>query len=292
MPASATQTAIPYGPEPHQILDLRLPDPAGYPGPRPVIVYAHSGGWIGGERANVPDVLLTQVGRGYAVASVEYLLAHVTPDGQSVAAFPGAVWDVKRAIRFLKANAATWSLDPGRVVLAGGSAGGYLAAFAGATAGLFEPPDLRPTTNQLRDSSVTAVVDLVGPSNLVSFERTDNAWAAPLAAAFLGCATPSDTNPLPCPDDILDTASVWPYVDSADPPIFMAYGADDGLVVATTQGEPLAQAWIEAHLGQTGIVVYDVIQGAGHNLPFDDTVTPISEFLDRVALVHQRNTAI
>jgi acetyl esterase/lipase len=254
-----------------------------------VIVYSHSGGWIGGDLTNVPDVLLAQVGRGYALASLGYLLATVTADGQPVAAFPGAVWDVKRGIRFLKANAAQWNLDPARVVVAGGSAGGYLAAFAGATAGLFEPPELRPTSNRLRDSSVIAIVDIVGPTNLASFEHTDNAWAAPLASAFLGCATPSETQPFTCSADILDTASVWPYVDRADPPIFMGYGADDGLVVPATQGEPLARAWTVEHHGEPGSVVYDVVPGAGHTLPLDGTMIPISNFLDRTTVARSRS---
>ena len=141
-PAVGDQIGIPYGPEPHQILDLRLPDASEYRGARPVIVYLHSGGWIGGERGNVPEVVLTQIGRGYAVASADYRLATATPDGQRPASFPGVIWDVKRVVRFLKEKATTWNLDPRRIVLTGTSAGGYLAAFAGATPGLFEPPDL------------------------------------------------------------------------------------------------------------------------------------------------------
>ena len=72
----------------------------------------------------------------------------------------------------------------------------------------------------------------------------------------------------------------------------MAYGADDGLVVATTQGEALARVWVDAHHGQTSSVVYDVVRGAGHNLPFDETITPISDFLDRVSLAQGRATGL
>jgi acetyl esterase/lipase len=281
-PVVGDQMALPYGSEPYQVLDLRLPDATVYPGARPVIIYLHSGGWIAGDRTNVPDVALVQVNRGYAVASVDYRLATATPDGQPNPSFPGVIWDVKRAIRFLKTNATTWNLDPRRVILMGGSAGGYLAAFVGATAGLFEPPDLPTTSNERRDSSVKGVLDLVGPTNLVSFEQTDHPWAAPLTASFLGCATPTATNPMTCPDDRLATASVLPYVDSSDPPIFLGYGADDTLVVAATQGEPLARVWTDTHAGNTGSVSYDVVAGAGHILPFDDTVNPITEFFDRV----------
>ena len=140
--------------------------------------------------SSVPDVALAQVARGYAVVSIDYQLATMGSDGQPVASFPGAIWDVKRAIRFVKANARVWHVDPRRVILMGASAGGHLAAFVGATAGLFEPPDLPTTTNPRTDSSVTAIVDLVGPTDLETFERTDHPWAAPLTASFLGCAAP------------------------------------------------------------------------------------------------------
>jgi acetyl esterase/lipase len=263
-------------------LDLQLPEARVDPCARPVIVYLHSGGWIAGDRSNVPDVALTQIDRGYAVASVDYVLATATPDGQPQASFPGAIYDVKRAIRFLKANATTWNLDPRRVVLMGGSAGGYLAAFVGATSGIFEPPDLPTTSKAWRDSSVTAIVDLVGPTDLVSFERTDHPWAAPLTASFLGCPAPTATDPVSCPDDVLETASVIPYVDPTDPPIFLAYGADDTLVVAATQGETLARVWSQAHHDDTSSVSYDLVEGAGHTLPFEDTVEALTEFFDRV----------
>ena len=134
-----------------------------------------------------------------------------------------------------------------------------------------------------RDSSVSAIVDLVGPTDLETFERTDHPWAAPLTASFLGCAAPSDTNLLTCPDAIVREASVAPYVDNTDPPIFLAYGALDTLVDAGTQGEPLAQVWKDAHHGTPTSTSYDVVEGADHNLPFEDTVTPITDFFDRVS---------
>ena len=186
---------VDYGPEPFHVLDLALPDTGAFAGPRPLIVYVHSGGWVAGERSNVPQEAVDQVARGYAVATLDYRLAGTSPDGKPVNVFPGAIWDVKRAIRFLKSNATTWNLDPRRVVLVGASAGGYLAAFVGATPGAFEPPDLPAVTNRRRDSSVQGVVDLVGPTDLVTFQSTDHEWAAPLTASFLGCpARNRDTN--------------------------------------------------------------------------------------------------
>jgi acetyl esterase/lipase len=253
-----------------------------FPGPRAVLIYLHAGGWIAGDRTVIPDMVTAQVARGYALASVDYRLATVGPDGQLVGSFPGAIWDVKRAIRAVKANAKTWGIDPDRVILVGASAGGHLAAFVGATRGLFEPPDLPFTRDALRDSSVRAVVDLVGPTDLTTFERTDHPWAAPLTAAFLGCERPSESNPLTCPDDKLEAASVAPWVDHTDPPIFLAYGAHDGLVVPATQGDPLARVWLAAHHRNQESVTYQVLEDAGHTLSGDKLLAALGEFVDRV----------
>ncbi len=274
------ENGIAYGPQPYQVLDLRLPDPITYPGLRPVIIYVHSGGWISGERNSVPEVALAQVARGYALVTIDYQLATLGSDGQNVSSFPGAIWDVKRAIRTVKANAGIWAVDPQRVILMGASAGGHLAAFVGATAGQYEPPELPTTSNPSHDSSVAAIVDFVGPTNLETFERTDHPWAAPLTASFLGCAATTPANLFTCPDAIVNEASVAPHVDKTDPPIYLAYGADDALVVAATQGAPLAQVWLDAHHGNPTSTTYLVIEGAGHTLPYEDTVVSLTNFFD------------
>ena len=71
---------------------------------------------------------------------------------------------------------------------------------------------------------------------------------------------------------MLIVASVAPYVDRSDPPILLAYGTDDRLVEATTQGAPLAQVWLDAHDGDPNSTTYWAIERAGHTLP--STTTP------------------
>ena len=247
-----------------------------------MLVYLHAGGWIAGDRTGVPDVVTAQVARGYALASVDYQLATVDASGRPIPSFPGAVWDVKRAIRFLKANAEAWSLDPLRVVVVGTSAGGHLAALVAATRGALEAPELPPTRAPRRDSSVRGVVDIVGPTDLATFQPTDHPWAAPLTASFLGCPAPTDGQSGTCASDQLRRASVATYVDRSDPPILLVYGALDTLVVPATQGEPLARIWRDAHGGDPDSASYLVIETAGHTLPSEDTLGPLTTFLDRV----------
>jgi hypothetical protein len=103
---------IPYAAQsPNQILDIYLPPDGG--GPFPTVVFVHGGAFILGRKRD--DQLLQVIGgigRGYAVVSVEYRLA-------DEAKYPAAVFDVKAALRFLRANAATYLHDGDRFALCG-----------------------------------------------------------------------------------------------------------------------------------------------------------------------------
>jgi acetyl esterase/lipase len=221
----------------------------------------------------VADVAAAQVARGYAVASVDYRLA--TPGGGG--SFPAAVYDVKRAIRFLKARAGAWGLDPTRVILMGSSAGGHLAALSGASVGQLEPNFTGALAGV--DSSVVAVVDIVGPTDLTRFSTTPHPWAAPLTDEFLGC--PIRNGPAACPPKLLRMASVATYISAASPPIFLAYGAADNLVVPSTQGAPLARAWTQVHHGDPRSAIYEVVPGGGHNIGIGQIdMRDLDQFLD------------
>jgi acetyl esterase/lipase len=274
--SAETIRAVRYGPEPYQLLDLYLPAQGRPEQLVPTIVYLHSGGWIAGSRADVPAPALAQLARGYAIASVDYQLA--SPGGTG--SFPGAVYDVKRAIRFLKAGAQRWGLDPARMILMGTSAGGHLAALSGASVGRLEPVVTGPLAAV--DSRVAAVVDIVGITDLTTFSVTPHPWAAPLTAEFLGCEMRNGR--AACPANRLREASVAPYVSAASPPIFMAYGAKDNLVVPATQGAPLVHAWVQAHHGDPRSVVYEVVPGGGHNIGDRQLdMRSLDHFLDHAA---------
>ena len=85
-------------------LDLYLPAKAEHP--LPVIVWIHGGGWEGGGKEDCHAVPL--VGKGYAVASINYRLSQH-------ALFPAQIEDCKAAIRWLRANAKKYSLDPDHI---------------------------------------------------------------------------------------------------------------------------------------------------------------------------------
>ena len=102
--------------------------------PRPLVVFVHGGGWwTANQRAasaflDFPAVLANLVQRGYVVASIEYRLSGEAP-------FPAQLHDLQEAVRFLRANAARFGIDPAKVVLWGISAGAQLAALDAVTCG-------------------------------------------------------------------------------------------------------------------------------------------------------------
>lgn len=117
---------IPYAAvSPREYLDLYLPNT---PGKKPLLVLVHGGGFLYGDSQTRQVQWMYRYfrQRGYACASVNYRLAQEAP-------WPAAIEDVKAALRFLRANAASFGIDADRFAIWGESAGGYLAAMAAVT---------------------------------------------------------------------------------------------------------------------------------------------------------------
>jgi acetyl esterase/lipase len=138
-----------------QKLDLYLPK-AGTN--LPLIIIIQGGAWLGGNKEM--DVPLDYLARGYAVASINYRLSQH-------ALFPAQIEDCKTAVRWLRANAAKYSLDPARFAAWGKSAGGHLAALLGTT-GDVKPFDVGE--NLSFPSRVQAVVDYFGPTDFLQMQ--------------------------------------------------------------------------------------------------------------------------
>jgi acetyl esterase/lipase len=148
---------------PAQRLDLYVPGDA--PPPIPVLMYVHGGMWSTGDKTAPEYAPLLQpiLRHGYAVASINYRLS-------GEAKFPAQIQDAKAAVRWLRANASGYGLDPDRIAAFGDSSGGHLVALLGSTNGLrkFEAPWLG---NAGVSSRVQAVVDWFGPVNLLTMDR-------------------------------------------------------------------------------------------------------------------------
>ena len=122
----------------------------------PAIVYVTGGGFINANKDNGIQLRMHLAEAGYVVASIQYRVA-------PTARFPEPLEDVKSSIRYLKAHADQFGIDPERIGIIGGSAGGYLAAMAATTSGTttFDKGD-----NLQAGSDVKAAVDLYGLSDL------------------------------------------------------------------------------------------------------------------------------
>ena len=139
-------------------LDLYLPA-NGSTAPHPAIVFVHGGGWRAGVRANFAPMAIRMAERGYVAATISYRLSPEAP-------YPAAVNDAKAAVRWVRTHAAEYGIDPGRIAIAGGSAGGQIAALTAVTNGEARfDPDGGPVP-----SGVQAIVNIDGLSDFTSEE--------------------------------------------------------------------------------------------------------------------------
>jgi acetyl esterase/lipase len=178
----------------------------------PALLNVHGGGWTKGDKAAGAGTreIGEMVRRGYLVAAVNYRLA---PEYK----FPAQIEDVKCAVRFLRANARAYGLDPERIGAWGGSAGGHLVSLLGLTD---RSAGLEGSGGYMDKSSrVQAVVDMFGPSDLTQIFNGAN----PRILQEVFSVTGPDS-------EILKWASPVTYVSSDDPPFLILHGAKDALV--------------------------------------------------------------
>ena len=172
----AFEPGVEYADPDGQHLKLDLARPKAGDGPFPAVVCIHGGGFRAGSRESYDALCVRLAQKGYVAVTVSYRLA---PKYQ----FPAAVHDTKAAVRWVRANAARYKVDPDRVGATGGSAGGHLAQFLGVTAEVkeFEGDGGNPGVS----SRVACVVNVYGPSDFTKSygKSVDAAEVLPL---FLG----------------------------------------------------------------------------------------------------------
>ena len=218
------------------LLDAFVPGGAG---PHPAVVLVHGGGWRSGSRggwARTGHALATE---GIAAFAIDYRLS-----GEAV--FPAARNDVLDAVRWIRANAALFSIDPGRIGLIGGSAGANLSLLAAT----FGDGALD------HDARVAAVVawsppvDLTAPATPLLEELT---------TAYLGC------EPSRCPTRA-KTASPTSHVDPSDPPALVV--ASDAELVPATEAERMVAELGAAEVDHRLVV----LSGDAHGSAYRDEV--------------------
>ena len=158
-PGVELQAGIEYGKGGEKPLVLDLFKPKQLKHPVPGLILIHGGSWSGGSRKHNGVYCRHFAQKGYVVATIDYRLSGEAP-------FPAAIQDVNCAIRWMRANAAKLGVDPNKIGLVGGSAGGHLAMLAAYSADTNDP-ELQGTGGHPGVSTrVQALVDLYGPNSL------------------------------------------------------------------------------------------------------------------------------
>ena len=205
------RAGVAYGPLPMQQGDLYLPAEAR--ARRPAVVVIHGGGWVEGSRAGDGGLSQLLAAQGLVAFNIDYRLANLAqPDTR----WPAQLVDAQLAVRFLRAHAGEFGIDPARIGAVGDSAGAQLAVFLGVLprvvpgdmAGLYA--DQRP--------DVMAVVDQFGPMDLGGM----GSYAAPSLQAMFGTAD--------VPGTTLLTASPLPSVGAHSAPVYIIHGEADQTV--------------------------------------------------------------
>ncbi|MCX6951917.1 MAG: alpha/beta hydrolase, partial [Verrucomicrobia bacterium] len=239
-------------PERAEKLDLYLPVPPAAGKLSPGIVWIHGGGWTGGIKteARAKEFCTTLANAGYVAVSVEYRLG----DG----AWPTNLHDCKNAVRFLRAHAAEYHLDPERIAVAGGSAGGHLSLMVGLTG---DVPEFEPTGAATPypgvSSRVRASIDMYGIANLLTRQEVDakgvptGKFRAAGPAKVFGSADPAAA--------VYRRASPVTHITKNSLPILILHGTID-TTVDRTQSEELDRV-----LTQHGVPhEFVMVEGAGH----------------------------
>jgi acetyl esterase/lipase len=180
----------------------------------PVVVWVHGGAWRSGSKDDVPVKGWTE--QGLAIASVDYRLS---PEAQ----FPAQIHDIKAAIRFLQANADKYAIDPDKIIVAGSSAGGHLAALVGVSNGVKELEG-NVGVSADRPARIRATVSFFGASNLESIlgQSTEHGLSVRVPALKLFLGDTPDKKP-----DLARLASPVVHVDATDPPLWLIHGDAD-----------------------------------------------------------------
>lgn len=242
-------------------LDIAMPK--GLEKPVPAVVHVHGGGFAGG--ASSPRQAVRYAAEGFIGVSINYRLSGVAP-------FPAAVQDCKAAIRWLRANAEKYHIDPDQIGIWGTSAGGHLVAIVGTSGG--DQYLEGYGGNAEFSSDVQAVVDHYGPTDFLKMEGNHLEANSP-ESRFLG----GKITGLP---DQVRRADPITYVDKNDPPMLIMHGKDDKTVIFN-QSELLYAA-----LQKAGVITKFVpVSNAGHGYrptPRGATIAPGRPEIDKMEL--------
>jgi len=255
---------IPYVRVGEQPLELDLYLPQGDARP-PLIIWVHGGAWRSGSRKGMP--LGKLVADGYAVASVDYRLS-------TQAKFPAQIHDIKAAVRFLRGHGAQWRLPTNKILIAGDSAGGHLAALVGVSNGLAELEG-EIGNDRGRSSDVQGIISFFGGANLTTILKQSTPHGLSVRVPALDLLLGGQPDDIP---HLARLASPVFHVDKNDPPLLLLHGDQDAQMPVNQSLE----LW-GAYQAAKAPVQLEVVHGAGHGGAVfydDERLAVVRKFLE------------
>ncbi len=258
-----------------QKLDIYIPD--GGDGPFPVILNIHGGGWQGGDKAFKQVIsMLAGLEHGYAVVAINYRLSNE-------AVWPAQINDCKAAIRWVRAHAHQYMLNPDKIAAWGSSAGGHLSAMVGTSGDVKTLEDLSQGYAE-QSSRVQAVVDWFGPTD---FLKMDEQLEASGVENPMVHSTPDSPESkligrhIEDAPELVKASDPGTYVSSDDPPFLIQHGMEDNLV--PYQGSVLLARKLGNVLGYNKVSL-ELFAATGHGGPAfgsEENLERVYRFLDK-----------
>lgn len=214
-----TKADVSYGPHGRNVLDFWKAEGEG---PRPLLVYIHGGGWIGGDKAGGRGLVAPFLAKGISCAAINYRLTGEAP-------LPAPVHDAARAIQFLRSKAKEWNIDRDRIALTGGSAGACTSMWILLHDDLADPKAEDPV---LRESTRVQAAAVSGGQTSID-PKVIEGWLGPnvLQHAMINRAVgePTIAGALANYDKheaLYQEFSPYNHLSAGDPPLLMTYGGD------------------------------------------------------------------
>ncbi|EOB3584473.1 alpha/beta hydrolase fold domain-containing protein [Vibrio vulnificus] len=226
------------------------------PDPLPAVLFVTGGGFMDAPKTKFIGQRVDMARAGYVVASIDY---RVVP----MVTFPGMLEDVKSAVRYMRANAQKFGIDPERIAIMGESAGGYLAAIAATTNGMKE---FDKGANLDQSSDVQAAIDLYGLSDLTRVaadydaERQKKHESEAIPEAMLVNGVPfMEGGAIQSNLEKAAYANPITHISDKTPPFLLMHGDKDP-IVSPSQTKILHDALVEKGVDSTRYIV----KGADH----------------------------
>ena len=249
LPTKPTHAEVAYGSHKLQAIDFWQAEGEG---PRPLLVYIHGGGWVGGDKKVKPSAYQPFLEKGISYASVNYRLTGEVP-------LPAPVHDAARALQFIRSKADEWNIDKNRIALTGGSAGACTSMWLLLHDDLADPNSSDPVA---RESTRVSAAAVRGGQTSID-PKVIEPWLGPnvLKHRMINMAVGEATieGALKNYDkhrELYLEFSPYNHLDGNDPPLLMTYGNDMTL--------PSKNAGHGIHHPVYGVKMKEKADDAGH----------------------------